>query len=284
LGVVARVGWSALVVLALLDSLVGAGRAAEADTVAGRAADCPAPAMVELAARLRPGVAPDAVFGLPIGEAAWVLYPVTQERALPAGYEPSDLINTAAGGSAPQGARPMRRLIVPDLQALFAAARADGVTLGVLSGYRSYATQATLFDSGARQQRARGAADDAEAEARANRFRARPGHSQHQLGTTLDLTSPEVGNGLGQRFGESRAGRWVAAHVWEYGFVLPYTELGEPRTGYVAEPWHIRWVGRELAALLAADNYLDRAEPVADDYLVALDALLTGELAACTGN
>jgi len=280
----ASAGWGALVVFTLIGSLVVAGGAAAADTVAGRAADCPAAAMAELAARLRPGVTPGGVFGLPIGEAAWVLYPVTQERALPAGYEPPDLINTTAGGSAPQGALPVRRLIVPDLQALFAAARADGVTMGVLSGYRSYAAQAALFDSGARQQFARGAADDAEAEARANRFRARPGHSQHQLGTTLDLTSPEVGNGLGQRFGESRAGRWVAAHAWEYGFVLPYTELGEPRTGYVAEPWHIRWVGRELAALLMADGYLDRAEPVADDYLVALDALLTGELAACTAD
>jgi D-alanyl-D-alanine carboxypeptidase len=268
----------ALLALSLLASLPGA----EAPGVfAAPPDDCPAPLVARLAPRLRTGIGADTVFGLPSDEAAWVFYPVTQERPLPASYEPRDLVWTTAGGAASQGAQAVRRLVVPDLEAMFAVARADGVTLGLLSGYRSYATQAALFDGGVRQQLARGAADDAEAVVRASRFRARPGHSQHQLGTTVDLTSPEIGNGLGQRFGDTRAGRWVRARAWEFGFVLPYTELGEPRTGYAPEPWHVRWVGRELAALLMADGYLDRAEPVADDYLLALEALLSGELAGC---
>jgi D-alanyl-D-alanine carboxypeptidase len=127
------------------------------------------------------------------------------------------------------------------------------------------------------QQRARGH-DQEEAEALANRFRARPGYSQHQLGTTLDLTSPEVDYGLGQRFGETQAGRWVRGRAWEFGFVLPYTASGEARTGYAPEPWHVRWVGRELAAAMQADDYLSRDDLVADDYLVGLDALLAGQL------
>jgi D-alanyl-D-alanine carboxypeptidase len=246
-----------------------------------RADDCPAAPLAALAARLRGGLQQDSVFGVPRDEARWVFYPVTQARALPADFGPSDLVRTSAG-SAPQGSMPVRRLVVPDLEAMFAAARAEGVILGIVSGYRSYASQAALFDAAVRQQVAQGVERE-EAEARVNRFRARPGHSQHQLGTTVDLTSPEAGNALGLRFAQSRAAQWVREHAWEYGFVIPYTLEGEPYTGYANEPWHVRWVGRELAALLAAEGYLDRATPTADDYLVALDGLLSGTLAACRG-
>ena len=251
------------------------------DVVAPPEADCRAPALAGLGARLAAGLGEGTVFGVPTVEAAWVLYPVTQERPLPAAYVPREIVWTESG-SAPQGAQPVRRLILPDLEAMFAAARADGVVLGIVSGYRSYETQAGLFNSSVRQRLALGA-DRAEAEAWANRFRARPGYSQHQLGTTVDLTSPEAGNALGVRFRESRAAQWLRQRAWEFGFVVPYTGPGEARTGYVPEPWHVRWVGRELAALMDADGYLDRAEPVADDYLVALDALLSGALTGCAG-
>jgi zinc D-Ala-D-Ala carboxypeptidase len=232
--------------------------------------------------RLRGGVTANEVWGHARDEAAWALYPVTKDRALPADYAPPDLVRTSAGGHAPQGPQPVRRLIAADLAAMFEAARGDDVSLGILSGYRSYDTQVNLFQASVNQQVARGV-DQETAEANANRFRARPGHSQHQLGTTVDLTSPEVNYGLGQRFAETRAGQWVRAHAWEYGFVLPYTPASEPRTGYVSEPWHVRWLGRPLAAVLMADGYLDREDIVADDYLVVLDGLLAGRAGTCGG-
>jgi D-alanyl-D-alanine carboxypeptidase len=230
--------------------------------------------------RLRGGVTGAGVWGFSRDEAVWVLYPATQDRALPADFVPPDLVRTTAGGDAPQGAQPLRRLVVPDLEAMFAAARGDDVSLGILSAYRSYDTQDSLFRASVGQQMARGVEHDT-AEANANRFRARPGHSQHQLGTTVDLTSPEVSYGLGQRFAETRAGQWVRQHAWEFGFVLPYTPGSEPRTGYVSEPWHVRWVGRDLAALLMADGYLDRPDIVADDYLIALDRIMAGGTRGC---
>jgi LAS superfamily LD-carboxypeptidase LdcB len=267
-----RTAWKLFVAAWLIVSWLVPAMPAQAD-------NCPAPPLADLATRLRGGLQDRSVFGVPSDEVRWVFYPVTQTRALPADFGPADLVRTSVG-SAPQGSMPVRRLIVPDLEAMFAAARADGVVLGIVSGYRSYASQAALFDAAVRQQVAQGAERE-DAEARVNRFRARPGHSQHQLGTAVDLTSPEAGNALGLRFTQSRAAQWVREHAWEYGFVIPYTEQGEPYTGYANEPWHVRWVGRDLAALLVADGYLDRATPTADDYLVALDALLSGAVAAC---
>ena len=87
--------------------------------------------------------------------------------------------------------------------------------------------------------------------------------------------------GLGQRFGETRAGQWVRAHAWEFGFVLPYTPTSESRTGYASETWHVRWLGRALAAVLMADGYLDREDIVADDYLAALDVLVASRTTGC---
>ncbi|HLI26949.1 MAG TPA: M15 family metallopeptidase [Chloroflexota bacterium] len=242
---------------------------------------CDLAAIEALAARLAAQLGPEGTAGLDEAEAEWVLFPVTRERALPAGYAPDDLVATTGGGPAPQGAQRVRRLIVPDLTALFAAARAEGVTLALYSGFRSYETQRAVFEAGVRQLLARGASPEEAAE-RANRFRARPGHSQHQLGTTVDVTAPEVDWRLSQQLADTRAGQWLAGHAWEYGFVAPYTPAAEPRTGYAAEPWHLRWLGRPLAALLAAEGYAERADLIVDDYLQALELLRGGAGAACT--
>jgi LAS superfamily LD-carboxypeptidase LdcB len=242
---------------------------------------CDPGAVGDLASRLRTALDYRAGLGIEPRDLRWVLFPVTRERALPADYEPMDLVWTTAGLAAPQGRQQVRQLILPHLEAMFADASTDGVTLAIYSGYRGYATQRLAFDGGVAQQLARGAESRAEAEERANRFRARPGHSQHQLGTTVDLTTAENGWRLGQGFGETAAGQWLRENAWEYGFIIPYTPLGEATTGYAPEPWHLRWVGRALAARLHADGYLDRATPTPDDYLLAIDLLLSDNPPRC---
>jgi D-alanyl-D-alanine carboxypeptidase len=77
---------------------------------------------------------------------------------------------------------------------------------------------------------------------------ARPGHSEHQLGTTADISNADVGYRLTEEFGETPAGRWLAENAWRYGFVLSYPEGAEAVTGYKYEPWHFRWVGEAAAA------------------------------------
>lgn len=208
-----------------------------------------------------------AVFGLPPPEARSVFFPVSQARALPTGYMPTDLVYVRG--------HLLRNLIVAELAAMLSAAAGDGAYPAVISGYRSAAYQASLFERAVQRQLAReDSIDRQEAERRAARFVARPGHSQHQLGTAADFSSGELGYGIGRGFGETLAGRWLSERAWEFGFILPYTTAAEERTSYVAEPWHLRWVGRPLAAFLWEQDYLHSPYPTADDWLEALEELL----------
>ena len=77
---------------------------------------------------------------------------------------------------------------------------------------------------------------------------ARPGHSEHQLGTTADLTSANVGFQLSEGFGDTPEGAWVRENSWKYGFIISYPAGTEGITGYAYEPWHIRYVGEATAA------------------------------------
>ncbi len=111
---------------------------------------------------------------------------------------------------------------VPPLQALLAAAATAGFRLRISSAFRSYREQARLFRSIKEQGRA-----------------ARPGHSEHQLGTAIDLRLPST-----------KAIDWLADHAFEHGFALSYRPGLQRVTGYRPEPWHVRYVGPELAGQL----------------------------------
>ena len=157
-------------------------------------------------------------------------------------YQPSDLrlvsVPTLPGRS--QDERSLRAVLMPDLEKLVAAAGSAGVTIYVGSGYRSYATQASLFASNVRQH----------GEAKANRFSSCPGHSEHQSGLAVDFGGIDRACWVEDCFERTAAGKWLAAHAHEYGFILRYPKGKEKITGYQYEPWHFRYVGRELAGAL----------------------------------
>ena len=117
------------------------------------------------------------------------------------------------------------------VDAMIAAAADDGVTLYVISGYRSYEYQAGLYE----RYVARSGAEAADT------FSARPGHSEHQTGYAFDL------NSLDTSFADTKEGKWLAAHCAEYGFIIRYPADKVDITGYIYEPWHVRWLGEELA-------------------------------------
>ncbi len=107
----------------------------------------------------------------------------------------------------------------------------SGLYLYELSGFRSYTTQKNLYD--------RYVAADGKAEA--DTYSARPGHSEHQTGLALDV------NSLDDSFANTAEGRWLANNAHKYGFIIRYPKGKTDKTGYIYEPWHIRYVGVEKA-------------------------------------
>ncbi|MET1036101.1 MAG: D-alanyl-D-alanine carboxypeptidase family protein, partial [Arthrobacter sp.] len=124
--------------------------------------------------------------------------------------------------------------------AMVKAAARDGVRLRTLSGYRSYATQASLF---AHYQRLYGTAY-------ASRISARPGTSEHQTGLAVDYGAANGQCRLLACFGSTREGKWLAANAARHGFILRYPRGSETVTGYSYEPWHYRFVGAVTAGAM----------------------------------
>jgi zinc D-Ala-D-Ala carboxypeptidase len=158
---------------------------------------------------------------------------------LPATYEPDDLVPAAdAGLTGASGAKLVRAVLMDDLADMRDAWEAAGLTITVDSAYRSYAAQAATYESWVAQIGPQAAA------ART----ARPGHSEHQLGTAIDVSSPGWTGRFGDWARETAEGAWMAEHAWRYGFVMSYPAGGVAQTCFDYEPWHYRWIGREAAA------------------------------------
>lgn len=171
--------------------------------------------------------------------ADWRITLLDPTYRLPRSYAPTDLVDTRTASL--NGGYFVRRLVIDDLRKLARAARAAGAPVQVVSGYRSYSTQEATFAKWVRLSGYEAAL----------KVSARPGHSEHQLGTTLDFTS------LGGRapweyrdWASTSGGRWMASNGWRFGFVMSYPSGAFQETCYSYEPWHYRYVGRDLAATI----------------------------------
>lgn len=161
------------------------------------------------------------------------------------GYKPWDLVSVRRANIPGRGT--VRKIMIRDLRALARAARKAGKPLAVRSAYRSYDYQARLFDSYVRSS----------GYAQAIKFSARPGHSEHQLGTTVDFTTaPSVP--LRTSFGESPSGKWLARNGWKYGFIMSYPKGKRKASCYGYEPWHWRYFGRALARKIHESGQVPR--------------------------
>jgi D-alanyl-D-alanine carboxypeptidase len=151
-------------------------------------------------------------------------------------YVPDDLVSVSTAGIGGDGR--VRSLVIDDLRALAAAARRAGKAVAVRSAYRSYAQQDAVFDSWVEEH----------GMDYALRYSARPGHSEHQLGTTIDFKSYGGGDPTTHAdWATTKAGAWMAANAWRYGWLMSYPKDKRSKTCYKYEPWHYRYVGRELA-------------------------------------
>jgi LAS superfamily LD-carboxypeptidase LdcB len=144
------------------------------------------------------------------------------------------------------------------LAALMDAANQDAITLKIISAYRSFGTQSALKTT---YKVLYGAGS-------ANSFSADQGYSEHQLGTTVDFTTPEAGAGF-TKFDATPAFGWLTQNAYKYGFVLSYPKNN---AYYVYEPWHWRYVGISLATRLHNEGkyFYDLDQRVIDEYLVSI--------------
>lgn len=189
------------------------------------------------AGAFRAHVASGAAPCVPLDDARWPWVVVNKQRPLaPTDFRPAEL-------SAPSDTMARDRVLTPEaataLDALTQAAAAEGAgRMSLDSGFRSYQTQVVAYGS---QVAARGSDG-------ADEVSARPGHSEHQTGLAADVVACDPGCGTLGGFGGTTQADWVAANAWRFGWIVRYEPGATGTTGYVAEPWHLRYVGVELAA------------------------------------
>lgn len=185
----------------------------------------------------------------------WVI--VNKHNKLPDGYVPSDLVSidtinydiTEIAGVPERYARNVIKIeMVNDLKEFFLAAKQDGHNLYQTTSYRSYAWQNELYTSYVKR----------DGKEKADTYSARPGNSEHQTGLAIDLANRDV---AGKRLNEEDE-LWIKENCYKYGFILRYTEENKHITRYIAESWHIRYVGKEAAKIiyendLSLEEYVD---------------------------
>ncbi|MFC7431413.1 M15 family metallopeptidase [Agrococcus sp. GCM10030264] len=156
-------------------------------------------------------------------------------------------------------------LVRPEVDAaLVALDQAQRAAIGegvhVFSSYRSYATQSSIYQGFVNQY----------GQAEADTTSARPGHSEHQTGLAVDVVGTSGVARLSVAFGGTAPGQWLAANAWQHGFVVRYPNGLEGITGYEYEPWHLRFVGVELATAMTQSGVQTLEEhlglPAAPDY------------------
>lgn len=143
---------------------------------------------------------------------------VNKTYSLPSSYNPGGITSEAWGA----------------LQEMQGAASSQGINLWIKSGYRSYSTQQNTYAGWVATY----------GQATADTISARPGHSEHQTGLAVDL------NSLSQDFEYTPEGKWLNDNCYKYGFIIRFVKGKENETGYAFEPWHVRYVGKDLATKL----------------------------------
>jgi D-alanyl-D-alanine carboxypeptidase len=187
----------------------------------------------------------------------WVV--VNKQRPLsPLRYAPAELrvppSHVVQGG--------LRADVVDSFEQLVATAQQEGAgRMALFSGYRSYDDQVATYDS---QVGARGHEG-------ADALSAHPGFSEHQLGLAADLVAcGAAGCGTIYEFGETPQGAWLAENSWRFGWIVRYESGSTPTTGYNPEPWHLRYIGPELAKVYHEGGHRTLEEffglPPAPDY------------------
>lgn len=188
----------------------------------------------------------------------FTFYRVDKKNGLPEAFVPPSLIDISSAVKT-AGTICLRADVAPYLTAMVRAAKDSGIYLSVTSGFRRKEIQELLYDFW-RSVQGNAALDEI----------APPGHSEHQLGTAIDLSGASIGyNAVDPSFGTAKEGRWLEENAARWGFIMSYPKGKERITGYIYEPWHYRFVGRELAQSLKK-NQLAYAEYARETNIPAI--------------
>lgn len=166
---------------------------------------------------------------------------VNKNYALTSDYKPKDLVsvNIEFLPESTEEERYMTKESAKALEELVDAASKDGVYLYGLSGYRSYKTQKSLYEYNVETQ----------GKSYSDKYVAKPGASEHQLGEAMDLATSSgwISEGCPEA-------NWIANNAYKYGFIVRYESGKEDITGYNYEPWHVRYVGSEMSEKIYNDG------------------------------
>lgn len=163
---------------------------------------------------------------------------VNKYHYLDASYVPKNLKNVEVCTSG------NRQLVEPAKEAfesLCASIKKGGLNIRLISSYRSYSYQETLYNSYVEK----------DGHNKADTYSARPGFSEHQTGLVIDIDNEILPY---ERFEETEEFKWMEENAHKFGFILRYPKDKEEITGYSYESWHYRYVGREIASYLKENN------------------------------
>lgn len=158
---------------------------------------------------------------------------VDKFNPLPLLYKPEDLVEIDQKWNFHASDYPklLRSEASAALENMLLEAEEQGIHLRVFSAFRSSEKQRTLYLNAIEKQGLN------------QEWVAKPGHSEHQLGTTVDLSSPDPRSVGHQNFGLSKEGQWLKENAGKFGFKQSYTQDNARFTGYQSEPWHFRYIG-----------------------------------------
>lgn len=175
-----------------------------------------------------------------------ILVLVNKRRNLPSDYRPEDLVIPDVKFSFDDiiDKRHLRKEAATALEKMFYDAEKENIILYAVSGFRSYSTQSYLFGNKVSKV----------GEEEANLLVARPGQSEHQTGLAMDISSKSANFSLIEDFGQTIEGQWVNENAHRFGFIIRYKRDTTDITGYSFEPWHIRYVGIDVATEIYERN------------------------------
>lgn len=147
-------------------------------------------------------------------------------------YVPKDL--TTINNSYSSGNKQMTKEAATAFEEMARDAKKDGYNVRAVSTYRSYSYQTNLYNNYAKK----------DGKEKADTYSARAGYSEHQTGLAVDVDNTKTSY---TKFGDTKEFGWMKNNAYKYGYILRYTKETEFITGYMNEPWHYRYVGKDIA-------------------------------------